>query len=74
MTTEPPAPPDDRTGVALAIVMALMPLSLYWGRGRKLTLDDKHMLARRILEHLRLSRFVVGELPPIEGHGRRPDP
>lgn len=73
MTPEPPAPPDDHFGVAWTIAMALLPIGLYWGRGKKLTLEEKHMIGQRILDHLRISRIVVSQLPPIEGHGRRSD-
>jgi hypothetical protein len=68
----PSAHPDaERFGFAWDIAMGLREVVLYWGRGKRLTLDDKMILARQILDHLRISGVVLSRKLPLEGHGRR---
>jgi hypothetical protein len=61
----------ERFGFAWDIAMGLREVVLYWGRGKRLTHQDKMILAREILEHLRISGVILSRKPPLEGHGRR---
>ncbi|VFU17456.1 protein of unknown function (plasmid) [Methylocella tundrae] len=54
--------------------MAIRQTHLYRGRGQKLSFDEKLLLARTILEHLRISGVILTRTPPIHGHSRPPPP
>lgn len=64
-----PTPETDPLGFVFDIAMALHPVALYWGRGKRLDLDDKKVLAKRILEHMKTAGVVLTRRPPLEGHG-----
>lgn len=61
----------ERFGFAWDIAMGLREVVLYWGRGKRLTFDDKVSLARTIVTHLRISGVILSRKPPLDGHGRR---
>ncbi|TRL37579.1 hypothetical protein FM996_02125 [Methylosinus sporium] len=67
--TPSPSPDSEPLGFVFDIAMALHPVALYWGRGKRLDLDDKKVLAKRILEHMITAGVVLARRPPLDGHG-----